>query len=266
MPPAFTLLNIWLLVVAVNVGRFLRGNPMLLGRSSGWAPPAPGEFHAYAHHHALDHVLDRHREALGSDYGPYRNHCLRVLSFAAFYLERGRGGSKKESGPKATAAEVNLMALALAYHDIALWTDGKLDYLGPSVAAFESDLQLDLSLRDGGSLRSDGDVGDAGILPAALDEAEAETVRQIILQHHRYTDWKRGESIADAALVNAVRKADWADFTMGAMRSDLPVNYLEAAYEAAPPLGFHRVLAGMGSRLSPNSFMGRLDVLKIFKW
>jgi hypothetical protein len=219
------------------------------------------EFQALSHHPVIDHVLDRHRQPLGDDYGAYRNHCLRVLSFAVFFLERDR-----EKKAKASAAEVNLMALALAYHDIALWTDKKLDYLEPSVAVFETDLQLDLKLRDGGSLRNEGDVGDAGILPLALDEDEAETVREIILQHHRYRDWKKGDSVADTSLVNAVRKADWADFTLGAMRSELPINYLEAAYEAAPPLGFHRMLAGMSARLSPDSFVGRLDVFKIFKW
>jgi hypothetical protein len=146
-----------------------------------------------------------------------------------------------------------------------LWTDGTLNYLDPSVSVFESDLQHDRKLRNGAE--SEREVADeGGILPFSLDESQAETVREIILQHHRYNKWKKGDSFADESLVNAVRKADWADATLGVMRSGLPVNFLEAAYETAPSLGFHAMLAGMGARLSPDSYVGRLDVLKILKW
>jgi hypothetical protein len=112
------------------------------------------------------------------------------------------------------------------------------------------------------------------------------TAREIILQHHKFTTWRQpplakaeadGETttpMVDAALVNAVRRADWADATMGVVRggwsgsrSDgMSAMHLETVYTAIPALGFHNMLLGMSSRLSPHSLLGQLDVLQILKW
>lgn len=101
------------------------------------------------------------------------------------------------------------------------------------------------------------------------------TAREIILQHHKLTDWRNSNdnnsgaaaALIDAKLVNAVRKGDWADATMGLVRFDgLPAALLETAYAQVPDAGFHRLLLQMGPRLSPDSLLGRLDILKILKW
>jgi len=98
------------------------------------------------------------------------------------------------------------------------------------------------------------------------------TAREIILRHHKFTAWKRLQG-GDAdfnddaeLLVNAVRIADWADFTWGIVRGGLPSGLLRAGFDAVPEAGFHGVLAGMGTKLSPNSVKGRLAVLNIFQW
>ena len=87
--------------------------------------------------------------------------------------------------------------------------------------------------------------------------------------HHKYTAYtvEPGSVISvNAQLVNAVRKGDWADATMGIVRYGLPAKYLEAAYEKVPDVGFHWLLVTFGGRLSPESLLGQLNVLKIFKW
>lgn len=68
------------------------------------------------------------------------------------------------------------------------------------------------------------------------------------------------------AAVNAVRRGDWADATIGIVRSGLPAAYLEQAYTQVPESGFHLMLAGMTGCLSPNSIVGQFQVLKILKW
>jgi hypothetical protein len=265
MPPQPTLLNIWCLVVAFNVGRFLRANPLIFGRSSGLDPPTSDEFFVYQDYSTLDKVLSRYKGQIGDDYERYRNHCLRVLSYALYFL-------KQDPSAVVSQEDIDAVATSLAYHDIALWTDGKLSYLEPSVGVFERDLQSDRKFfllrndEDSVESRSVKEV-EALLSPSLLDSVvHIETVREIIRNHHRYNDWKNGDSLAKASLVNAVRKADWADATLGMMRSGLPIAYMESALVKHPSYGFHLMLANMGSRLSPDSYLGRLDVFKILKW
>jgi hypothetical protein len=213
---------------------------MWFGRSAGELPSS-SEFFVFHEHDTLDDALFQHVGQLGDEFDAYRNHCLRVLSFAVHHL----GGLRN-----VTNRQVNLMALALAYHDIALWTDGKLDYLDPSAA---------LLLRDLRKNDKSGSVQD-------LQDADFVTLREIVLQHHKLTTWTPPEgSQADELLVNAVRKGDWADATIGMIRFGLPAAYLEKAYTELPEGGFHGILARMGGRLSPDSITERLAVLNIFK-
>mmetsp|Transcript_26769 Transcript_26769/g.61566 ORF Transcript_26769/g.61566 Transcript_26769/m.61566 type:complete len:249 (-) Transcript_26769:77-823(-) len=224
-------------------------NPMLLGVSVDKNLPSGGDFTILTQQPSLDSTLNRFKDELGSDYVPYRNHCLRVLTFALFYYKLEHNGASPDQ------ASVNLMAMAIAYHDIALWSDGLLDYLDPSVAAMEKDLAA---------------------LGMALTPGDLETAKQIILQHHKWTEWtaplassdneNESEAMANGALVNAVRRGDWADATLGLIKGKLPPSYLEAAYTAIPEAGFHNVLVEMGPRLSPDSLWGQLKVLNILKW
>ena len=150
---------------------------------------------------------------------------------------------------------MNIVAMALAYHDVALWTDGKLNYLEPSAR------QMELHTAKEG----------------VFEENHISIARQIIMEHHKFTDYHSKNTQNDSgqiaasgaavdAIVNAVRKADWTDATVGIVRFEVPAALLEAAYAKIPEAGFHVMLAGMGGRLSPNSILGQLDVLKILKW
>jgi hypothetical protein len=245
-----TFKNVVLFLAAVTIGQTISQNPMWLGRSVGEEKlPSNETFPIYTSHPVLDAVLEHHAEDIGSvDYEKYRGHCLRVLSFAGYYLRRYEEYNTVDEIP---AHIFDVMALALAYHDIGLWTAGKLHYLEPSAEAMMQDWQ-------------------AAAVPGlpAFSPADLETARVIIMEHHRYNKWMppADDSTVDRAAVNAVRRGDWADATVGFVKTGLPPSFLEQAYNVIPEAGFHRMLLDFGGRLSPNSFVGRLEVLKIFKW
>jgi len=236
-------LNIFLVSITVFFAIVVQQNPLLFGRK---VSNDSNSYKIYSHHPVLEQHLQQFRsdeDAVMSehDYVAYRNHCLRVLTFAVYHCAEACG-----------THEVDLMAMALAYHDVALWSDKKLNYLTPSVRRME----LQANKQDTGADQ-----------PAIWNKQDIATATEIILQHHKVTDWRGEDNNASAAiLVNAVRKGDWADATMGLVRFGLPASLLERAYEQIPEAGFHRVLLDMGPRLSPDSLVGQLDVFKILKW
>lgn len=211
------------LALAVTVGLLVQQNPLLFG-----GKPSPSVTYAIiTSHPTLDAHLQGFRDDLGDDYDKYRNHCLRVLNFAKYHL-----------GTDATDSELDLIAIGLAYHDIALWSDSKLNYLEPSADQLKKHFEDD----------------------DTLSPVDVETAVQIVLQHHKVTDWQG----PNQRIVNAVRKADWADATM-MVKFGLPNDLLLQAYDEIPEGGFHLMLAQFGKRLSPDSLLGQLDVLKILK-
>lgn len=239
--------NALLFVLSIAIGQFLARNPILFGRR---VQEVPSDFHIYTEHPVLDRVLDEHQSAIGDDYVAYRNHCLRVMSFASVFLKEN-----------ATESALHMIAYALGYHDLGLWTDKQLDYLEPSTRRMVQETSDRMHETD------EMQDTESKILQSFNNDRDLATMQAIILQHHKYTPWKApANSLADEQLVNAVRKADWADATMGVVRFGLMAGHIQAAYDALPEAGFHAMLGDMTKRLSPDSFLGRLKVLSIFKW
>jgi hypothetical protein len=222
-------------LISVFVACFVSQNPFLFGRKVDTTG-----FDIVTQQEALDSQLNLPsvRSALGQDFDRYRNHCLRVFNFATYFMPK----SVMEEMPHA----LDILGVALAYHDVALWTDGALNYLDPSVQQMDSHLSQ---------------ASDALLIKEELDIAGI-----IIQEHHKVTSYAAGKNATVNALVNAARKADWADFTLGVIGWGIPAGLIQAAYEQLPELGFHIMLAKMGKRLSPDSLVGQLAVLKIFKW
>ncbi|KAL7487012.1 hypothetical protein ACHAW6_012602, partial [Cyclotella cf. meneghiniana] len=165
---------------------------------------------------------------------------------------------ERDSTTSSRRRNMDIIAFALAYHDIALWTDGELSYLEPSVAVMERDLRENLSIR--------------GLFRPPLTTEEKLIAREIIMQHHKISPFTVSKAdsnvpmgIEGEQMVNAVRKGDWVDATMGIVKHGISADILEAAYAEIPEAGFHYMLLGMGSRLSPDSIIGQLKVLKILK-
>ena len=211
----------------------------------------------------------KHNEILA-----YKNHCLRVLTFAVHHYLNGSAYIEDTHA-------VDIMAMALAYHDLALWVTfnatvgmangaGTLDYLHPSVQLLKWDQEQWMK-------RQSENPEDASIAVSPipiLSDYEIELVMEMILQHHKVTPWKRmaAETNTESsekmeALVNAIRCADWADATMGVVRfHGLSLKYMAYVYHHLPESGFHETLTLLTSRISPASWWDRRKILRILKW
>src|SRR5689334_7453421 len=150
---------------------------------------------------ALDEVLDAHAAELGGDFTAYRNHTYRVVNLCAALSSR-------------EPAQLEKIAIAAAFHDLGIWTDGTFDYLPPSIRLAAAHLER-------------------------TDRAEWKPeITRMILEHHKLSPW-RGEP---GWLVEPFRRADWIDVTRGLLRFGLPRDLLREILAAWPAAGFHKRL------------------------
>ena len=110
--------------------------------------------------------------------------------------------------------------IASAFHDLGIWTNSTFDYLPPSVALAKSYLD------------SHG-----------LGNLESE-VTSIITEHHKLLPYSGQFRLS----VEAFRKADLVDLSLGVVRFDLPAAFVRSVRAAFPNAGFHRRLAALAAR------------------
>ena len=170
-------------------------------RPAASAPAIVGAFPA------LDAILTDHAAAIGADMTRYRNHAYRVANLCAAQLPSRADSSER-------------IAIAAAFHDLAIWTDDTFDYLEPSVRLAERWL---------------ADCGKATWAPE---------IAAAIRQHHKLT---RAHDI-DGPLVEAFRRADWIDVTGGLLHFGIPRRFVRDLYARWPGAGFHRLLVRLELR------------------
>jgi len=226
------LFAVFAVCLSVFSGIVYQNNPVLFGTSK--KDFAFYEHTVYEFYPHLDDELFLLAASIGEDLGAYRNHCLRVLTFTNYFLPE----STKQDLPDA----MDLAATAIAYHRVGLWTHESVNYLESSKDKLE------------------GELGDS------FTAEELSIMREIILQQHKIKDFTSMRSEAANSLINAVRKASWADATMGLIRFTLPVSLLETAYNKLEGNGFHAVILGIMTKLSPDILNGAMEVGKIVKW
>lgn len=110
--------------------------------------------------------------------------------------------------------------IAAAFHDIGIWTDHTIDYLEPSARHAEDYLhhhQL-----------------------AALQTE----VREVIEYHHKLTPYEESH----ASTVEAYRRADLVDLSLGAIRFGLPADFVRSVKAALPNAGFHGRLVRLAAK------------------
>ena len=128
---------------------------------------------------------------------------------------------------------------AMAYHDIGLWTDHALAYLEPSEA---------VALADNAS-RAWG--------------FDPDLLLGIIHWHHKVFPY-RGPH---ARVIEACRRADWIDASMGWVRKGLPRRSIRAVEDAFPNLGFHAALVRLAKDIGGSTLGGGIKVVRgIVKW
>ncbi|GAO56783.1 phosphohydrolase [Novosphingobium sp. ERN07] len=113
------------------------------------------------------------------------------------------------------------IAFALVFHDVGMWTDHELAYLEPSEAAAER------------------------VRAQHAPHLDPTLVANIIHWHHKLLSFAG----PDAEIVNAARKADWIDASMGMVRHGVPRKQVAAIEEAIPVLGFPEVLMRLAKDL-----------------
>ncbi len=150
----------------------------------------------------LDAILTAHAGDLGGDFTPYRHHCYRVANLCL---------SQVPADPEQTEK----IAIATAFHDMGIWTDGTFDYLPPSARLATAYLA-----------RS----GKAGWTTE---------IAEMIFQHHKISRY-RGET---HRLVEPFRRSDWADVTRGVVTFGLSRGLVRELYAIWPDAGFHKMLA-----------------------
>ncbi len=105
------------------------------------------------------------------------------------------------------------VAIAAVFHDAGIWLDRTFDYLEPS------------ALRAQEYVRSNGH-GEWSTLIGAM-----------IMNHHRI------RPVRSNKLVEAFRRADWADVTYGTIGFGVPADLMQALTGLYPLLGFQKRLA-----------------------
>lgn len=110
------------------------------------------------------------------------------------------------------------IAVAGCFHDIGIWPSRTLDYLEPSA---ERAMEF---------LSASGMAG------------WSEEIRELICQHHKVRVFK-GDP-----LVEAFRKGDLLDFSLGIFKCGLPRSFVNEVKAAFPNAGFHKCLVGVASR------------------
>ena len=149
-----------------------------------------------------DEILSGYREIIGDDYDGYRNHVTRMLNFCVAL------------GEPLSTDDLDKYQIAAAFHDIALWTHDRVDYLEPSVA--DCMMYLD-------------ETGRA---------SWKEEIAIIIDMHHLMSPYHGKYE----RLTERFRKADLVDFSLGIVKFGLSKDTVSAVKQAIPNAGFHKTL------------------------
>jgi hypothetical protein len=157
----------------------------------------------------LDELFAESAEAIGADLVAYRNHAYRVFNLCLAMCPA-----------EARATERPKIAIAAHYHDVGIWTDGTFDYLAPSAARALSYLER-----------------------SGRDDWSAE-ISQMIVEHHKVRPFRAKQG----HLVEAFRRADWIDVTLGVRRFGLARSLVRELRSAFPNAGFHARLIELGGR------------------
>lgn len=169
----------------------------------------------------LDAILDDHAHALGRDFHPYRNHAYRVANFAWCLLP-------------GSVHDLYVLTVAVAFHDLGIWTAGTFDYLAPSEALARQYLL---------------DNGRPELVPVVLE---------MISEHHRVSHVAPDQD----RRIEAFRCADWIDVSLGLRRFSLPADDFTRIVAQFPRLGFHLRLVQFSLRHALRHPLRPLPMLK----
>jgi len=156
-------------------------------------------------HPLIDEILLEYKNSLNTDFERYKNHVYRVFNFAVFLL-----GDRKEDFDK--------LGIALAFHDLGIWTHQTFDYLDPSVEFAKKYLEKQ----------------------NRLDWISE--ISLMIEMHHKMTPYTGDFSNS----VELIRMADLVDVSLGIYKFTIPEEFIKAVKTEFANLGFHSKLFQLG--------------------
>lgn len=211
-------------LLVVGFASFLYQHYATLDQSD---PQLLNDIKVISSHPIVEKHLSRFHDVIGKDYEGYRGHIYRVLTYSNHFLH---GNEEK----------LHVIAAALVFHDIGLWTDGTLAYLDPSVSRAEEYFDK-----------------------KTFTSKDRQLVKDIIYWHHKVTPFEGPH----AEVVNAVIKADLIDASNGLFTRGMPRSHIKIVNDAIPEAGFHQTLVEFGPRLHGwNLVRIVIDLSSILKW
>jgi hypothetical protein len=181
--------------------------------------------------------IKTHRPRLDAIFAPYVDTIGRDYPGYRNHVERTITYAMGFLGNDAAVEPV--VETAFAYHDIGLWTDRALAYLEPSEAVCLAD-----NARHGWGF-------------------EPDLLRGIIHWHHKVFAYQGPH----AEIIEACRKADWIDASLGWVRKGMPRQAIREVEAAFPNLGFHATLLRLTKDLGGSTLVGSVKVVRgIVKW
>ncbi|KZN64407.1 HD domain-containing protein [Pseudoalteromonas luteoviolacea] len=149
-----------------------------------------------------DKILSKYINTIGEDFTGYRNHVMRMLNYC-HYLHENLDQAQSEK-----------LQIAAAFHDIALWTHKRVDYLVPSYNECRAYL-------------------------ASNDQENIADEVQIIIDMHHLIKTYHGPY---EELTEVFRKADLVDFSGGLIKFGIAPSFIKTVKAALPNAGFHKTL------------------------
>lgn len=113
--------------------------------------------------------------------------------------------------------ELEKIAVSAVFHDLGIWTHQTFDYIAPSIELARA------------------------YLATHGRSAWSGEIDQIIAMHHKATRY----SPEPRTLVEAFRRADWVDVTLGVRSFGVSRPFIRALFETWPSAGFHRRLVAL---------------------
>lgn len=189
------------------------------------------------HIDTLEILLQQWRPSLGQDYTPYRNHVYRIINHCIIYAEK--------NDITLSHNDIEIIAIAGAFHDIGIWLDDTFDYLKPSVQRVNNYL-----VREGKSQW------------VAL-------ISDMITEHHKITTYSSNASNAkyksdkNDLFIEMFRQADWVDVSMTTLNFSMSRSAICEVRKVFPYAGFHKRLIQL---TLARALKAPLNPLPMFKW
>ncbi|WP_371188770.1 HD domain-containing protein [Thalassotalea maritima] len=171
----------------------------------------------------VEKILADDKSVIADDFDGYRNHVTRMLNFCHFLAADISDEDSKK------------LQIAAAFHDIALWTHDRVDYLVPSYQECTSYLEKH-GLNDWIS-----------------------AMQIIIDMHHLLTEYQGPHQ----RLAELFRKADLVDFSLGVIKNGVDASFVTQVKQTIPNAGFHKTLLRFSLKQLTRNPLNPLPMLRI---